>query len=81
MTTLTVKVDQTVADEIVCEAKRRRVRKSDVIRERLVRGKPTGKVSMWDLIKDLVIDDDHSPRDLSTNKKHLAGYGKHRSHR
>ena len=81
MTTLTVKVDQTIADEIAREAKLRRVRKSDVIRERLVRGKPAGKVSMWDLIKDLVIDDDNSPRDLSTNKKHLAGYGKHRPHR
>lgn len=81
MMTLTVKVDHAVAEEIAREAKRRRVSKSEIIRERLAPSKPAGKTSMWDLIKDLVIDDPKSPGDLSTNKKHMAGYGKSRPRR
>ncbi len=32
-------------------------------------------------MEDLVIKDDSLPRDLSSNKDHLAGYGKNRSDR
>lgn len=78
MQTLTVKLPDTLAKEIAREAKKRRISKSEVVRERLAAGN-SGKVSLWDRMKHLVITDDDLPRDLSTNKKHMEGYGAHRS--
>jgi Arc/MetJ-type ribon-helix-helix transcriptional regulator len=80
MQTLTVKLPDALAEEIDREAKTRRITKSEVVRERLAK-KSEGKVSLWDRMKDLVIDDPNSPTDLSTNKKHMEGYGKSRPRR
>ncbi len=78
MSTITLKVSDEILDSIVAEAKRRRITKTRVMQERL---KISAEVSLWDRMKDLVIDSDRLPRDLSTNKKYMEGYGKSRSRR
>jgi len=78
--TLTVKLPDPLFSEIAGEAKARKVSKSEVVRERLRRVKAR-KTSLWDRMEDLVIDDPSLPRDLSSAKAHLKGYGKSRSDR
>ena len=73
MSTLTVKVSDEVLESIAAEAKRRRITKTKVIQERL---RMSAEVSLWDRMKDLVIDDPNSPGDLSTNKRRMEGYGR-----
>jgi len=80
MQTLSVKVPDALAKEIAREAKVRRVTKSEIVRERLER-KEKAPPSLWDRMKDLVIDDPKSPGDLSTNKERMAGYGRSRARR
>lgn len=80
MKTLTVKLPDPLFSEIAGEAKARKVSKSEVVRERLRRVKAR-KTSLWDRMEDLVIDDPSLPRDLSSAKAHLKGYGKSRSDR
>ena len=78
MQTFTVRLPDDLAHEIAREAKIRRVTKSAVARERLA-ANDGEKFSLWDRMKDLVIDDPSSPTDLSMNRKHMAGYGRGRS--
>ncbi len=78
MKTLTVKVPDTLFAEISIAAETRKVSKSDIVRERLTQP-ATEKPSLWDLMKDLVIESDNLPTDLSTNKAHMKGYGQSRS--
>ena len=73
MSTLTVKVSDEVLQSIAAEAKRRRITKTKVVQERL---KKPAEQTMWDLMKDLVVDDPNSPGDLSTNKRRMEGYGR-----
>ena len=83
MQSLTIKVPDTLFAEIAGEAAARNVPKSEVARERLAR-KPSptkqGQGSLWSRMKDLVIETDPLPRDLSSNKGYLKGYGQSRSH-
>ena len=78
MSTLTIQVTDEILEDIAVEARRRRISRKRVIEERL---KKPAQPTMWDLMKDLVIDDPNSPGDLSTNKKHMAGYGRNRPRR
>ena len=84
MKTLTVKLPDPLFLEIADQAKARNISKSDVVRERLAQGADragNGRCSsLWSRMHDLVIASDRLPRDLSSNKKHLRGYGKNRSH-
>jgi hypothetical protein len=76
MKTLTVKVPEPVLAEIEATAKARRVSKSEIVRERLSRkANASQSGSLWNLMEDLVIDDDSLPKDLSSNKSHLENYG------
>ena len=77
MKTLTVKLPDPLFAEIAGEASARKVSKSEVVRERLVRAK-ANKTSLWSRIADLVIEDSSLPRDLSSSKIHLKDYGKNR---
>ena len=86
MRTFTVKLPDSLFFEIAGQARARNISKSDVVRERLAslgirpharRARP----SLWDRMKDLVIDSGELPRDLSSNKKHLKRYGQNRTHR
>ncbi len=81
MQTLTVKLPDKIAQEIAAEARRRRVSKSEVMRERLSSVAGKTKPSLWDRMKHLVIKSDALPRDLSSNKKHMEDYGKTRADR
>jgi Ribbon-helix-helix protein, copG family len=81
--TLTIKVPDALFAEIASAAETRKVSKSEIVRERLTAkpGAPrTKKASLWSRMEDLVIPTDSLPTDLSSNKAHLKGYGKKRSH-
>ncbi len=85
MKTLTLKLPDGLAAEIAAEASARRIAKSEVVRQRLMR-KAGGQSrsaagSIWSRMSDLVIQNDPLPADLSSNKVHLRGYGKNRPHR
>ena len=83
MKTLVVKIPDELDAELTRAAKARHVTKSALVRERLGHSGAGahGATTMWDLVKDLVIDNGDLPTDLSTNKKHMEGYGKSRADR
>jgi Arc/MetJ-type ribon-helix-helix transcriptional regulator len=77
--TLTVKLPAPLAAKLNALVRRSKQRKSVLVREaieRLVeeRAAPKGG-SVYDLVKDLqgIYD---GPRDISTNKKYMRGYGR-----
>lgn len=84
MKTLTVRLPEALVAEIEGESRRRKLSKSDVVRERLSASPRTSKRSAasLDAIADLIGSVDGLPRDLSARKKkHLksTGYGRNRS--
>jgi hypothetical protein len=80
MKTLTVKLPDPLFAEISRMAEQRKVPKSEIVRERLEQG-ASNTMSLWQRLEDLVVRDDAAPNDLSSNKNHLAGYGKNRDRR
>lgn len=81
MKLLSIKIPDPLFAEISHEADSRKLSKSEVVRERLTASKGKTRVtSLWDRMGDLVIRTDKLPADLSSNKKHLKGYGANRSH-
>ena len=81
MKLLSIKIPDPLFAEISREADSRKLSKSEVVRERLTASKgKTSVASLWDRMGDLVIRTDRLPADLSSNKKHLKGYGANRSH-
>jgi len=83
MKTLTIKVPDALFAEIASAAQVRKVAKSEIVRERLMR-RPSStrapKASLWSRVEDLVIQTDSLPADLSSNKAHLKNYGQKRAH-
>jgi hypothetical protein len=80
---LTIRLPEVLAAEIEAESRRRHVAKSDVVRERLVRGaaKRAPRQKGLESIADLIGSADFGPGDLSSRKKHYlraTGYGKKR---
>jgi Arc/MetJ-type ribon-helix-helix transcriptional regulator len=80
MKTLTVRLPDALVSQIEAESRRRKLSKSDVVRERLSN---TAAPSRWpatlDAIADIIGSVDGLPNDLSANtKKYLrtTGYGK-----
>jgi hypothetical protein len=83
MKTLTVRLPESLAAEIEAESLRRKVSKSDIVRERLERapaGAAEANPASYD-IADLIGSVDGLPADLSTRMKHYLrlGYGRKRS--
>jgi Arc/MetJ-type ribon-helix-helix transcriptional regulator len=82
MKTLTVRLPEALITQIEAESRRRRLSKSDVVRERLTRaGGRRRQPASLDAIADLIGSVDGLPRDLSTRKKKYlqsTGYGKKR---
>ena len=74
-----------LVSEIEAESRRRKISASDVVRERLERGRTAeSNVDPLADIRDLIgsVDDDTLPPDLSARKKHYLrawGYGRKRS--
>ena len=84
MKTLTVRLPETVVAEIEAESRRRKVSKSDVVRERLTGAEKQGRrpPALLEAIADVVGSVDRLPRDLSArSKKYLksTGYGDKRT--
>jgi Arc/MetJ-type ribon-helix-helix transcriptional regulator len=84
MKTLTVRLPEALVAQIEAESRRRRLSKSDVVRERLTGagGARRRQPSLLDAIADVVGSVDLLPRDLSARtKKYLksTGYGAKRT--
>lgn len=80
MKTLTVRLPDAIAADIDAESHARMISQSDVVRERLVRGRPVQQSSL-DAIADLIGSIDGLPEDLSSRKKEYLrtrGYGRDR---
>jgi hypothetical protein len=80
MKTLTVRLPDALAAEIEAESRRRRLPKSDIVRERLsvVALSPRGCRTPVDPIADLIGSVDGLPADLSARRKHYlrrSAYG------
>ena len=80
MKVLSVKVSEAVDRKITATMKRRGMRKSDMVREALERyldeTHEARRGSFLDLAGDLVGCVKDAPADLSSNPKHLDGYGR-----
>jgi Arc/MetJ-type ribon-helix-helix transcriptional regulator len=80
MKTLTVRLPEALAAQIEAESRRRKLSKSDVVRERLTGAgrSPRQRPALLHAIADVVGSVDGLPRDLSARKKHYlksSGYG------
>jgi predicted DNA-binding protein len=82
MTTISLKLPDSLEARLSSEAKRRRTTKSAIIRDAVEQAfaKKKGFVSCADLMRDL-IGSQPGPRDASTNKEYLKDYGLERRHR
>jgi len=77
--TLTLKIPDDLDARLTGVARRRRVSRSELVRESIARylearGRPS-RGSVLDLVEDLV-GSLEGPPDLSTNRDHLRGYGR-----
>jgi Arc/MetJ-type ribon-helix-helix transcriptional regulator len=84
MKTLTVRLPEAVVAQIEAESRRRKLSKSDVVRERLIGAEKSRrhKPALLDAIADIIGSVDRLPRDLSARtKKYLksTGYGDKRT--
>ena len=78
MKTLTVRFPETLVAEIEAESQRRRLSKSDVVRERLTAGEKSrdDQPPLLEAIADVIGSVDQLPKDLSARtKKHLKSTG------
>jgi len=83
MKTLTVRLPEALVVQIETESRRRKLSKSDVVRERLSRtdGNRPQHRATFDAIADLIGSVDGLPADLGARKKHhlkATGYGRKR---
>jgi hypothetical protein len=80
MTTITVKLPEELGLQLDAAAKRRQTSRSEVIRHLLEQGlrvpRQGATTSCYELSKDLCGSIKGAPRDLSTNKRYLQGFGK-----
>ena len=84
MKILTVRLPETVIAEIEAESRRRKLSKSDVVRERLAGAEKSGRQppALLEAIADVIGSVDRLPHDLSVrSKKYLksTGYGDKRT--
>jgi Arc/MetJ-type ribon-helix-helix transcriptional regulator len=80
MKTLTVRLPEALAAQIEAESRRRKLSKSEIVRERLMRVEksPDARPVLLDAITDVIGSVDGLPRDLSARStKYLksTGYG------
>ncbi|HEX3674472.1 MAG TPA: CopG family transcriptional regulator [Rhizomicrobium sp.] len=84
MKTITIRLPEQLAAQIETESRRRRVSKSDVVRERLQRSaEPAPRAAALDAIADLIGSVDDLPADMSGQTKtylQTTSYGRKRSH-
>jgi predicted transcriptional regulator len=79
MDTLSLKIPKAVRERLYTYAKRTGLSRSEVVRKALVEFFEKDEVkkegTLYDLAGDLA-GSVKGPRDLSTNKEHLSGYGR-----
>jgi Arc/MetJ-type ribon-helix-helix transcriptional regulator len=78
MRTLTVRLPEALAAQIEAESRRRKLSKSDIVRERLAGTEQPRQHAAADAIADLIGSIDGLPRDLSARTKlylRSTGYG------
>lgn len=79
MRTISLKLPDNLLVQLESEAKARRVTKSSLVRESLENAfrkePPTGKVSCYDLARDLAGALKGLPRDLADNPKYMERFG------
>ncbi len=77
--TLSIKVPKETKVRLKALAKARKTRPSALLREALdnllEKGRLSSRPSLYDLTKDIIDNCGSGPGDLSTNKKHMEGYG------
>jgi Ribbon-helix-helix protein, copG family len=83
MKTLTVRLPETLVGQIEAESHERGLSKSDIVRERLLRGGAAGprRPDSYERIADLIGSVEGLPPDLGARKKHYLkalGYGRKR---
>jgi Arc/MetJ-type ribon-helix-helix transcriptional regulator len=84
MKSMTIRLPEPLAAEIEAESRRRRISRSDVVRERLQHGGTmrSRQAAALETIADLIGSVDGLPADLSERKKwylKATGYGQKRS--
>jgi Arc/MetJ-type ribon-helix-helix transcriptional regulator len=83
MKTLTVRLPEDLIAQIEAESQRRRLSKSDVVRERLTTTRSgENRSTLLDAVADVIGSVDELPSDLSARKKKYlksSGYGSKRS--
>ena len=82
MKSVTVRLPDSLADEIEAEARERKMSKTDIIRERLESARSSTASDQWSDLLSRVAGSMEGPADLSSNvKKYLksTGYGRNRS--
>jgi len=83
MKTLTVRLSDELAAQIEAESRRRKLSKSEIVRERLTLASgPQPQSAAFDAIRDLIGSVDGLPADLSMRKKHYlaaTNFGQKRS--
>jgi Arc/MetJ-type ribon-helix-helix transcriptional regulator len=82
MKTLTVRLPEALVAQLEAESRRRKLSKSDVVRERLTTTGEARQPALLDAIADVVGSVDGLPRDLSARtRKYLksTGYGEKRT--
>ena len=80
MRTISVKLPDELLAQLANEAKARRVTKSSLVRESLVKGlheePSTSAGSYYDLARDLAGSVKGLPKDLDSNPKYMEGFGR-----
>ncbi len=77
MKTFTVKLDEPSEQWLSAQARKLGRTKSDIVRDLITRQRTSGhgRRTLHEIMKDVCGSVKGGPRDLSTNKKHLAGLG------
>jgi hypothetical protein len=81
MSTLTLQLPNSLKDQLAVAARRSGKSPARFVRETLekrlqaTQPRTSGRVSLYELSRDLCGGAEGGPRDLAANKKHLNGYG------
>lgn len=80
MKTLSLRLHDRIAGRLSTLARKRKTSKSAIVREALeayfANGEGSQRLTLRDLIQDLIVDDPHGPSDLSVNPQHLEDFGR-----
>ena len=76
MKTISIELPEGLLSDIKSEAQRRHISENEIIIQRLENQAVDTRPTLWERMKDLVIDSESLPSDLASNPKYLEGYGR-----